>query len=65
MRHKSQPYCRKCGGAIYFFPLKMADGFYRSMPHNVDNKQPHFRRCKINQDLAKAKAEARADKVHG
>ena len=54
---RTQPRCKRCGEPITFL---LRGGFVRRgeprhYPVNLDDKLPHWRRCKINQDLQAAK----------
>jgi hypothetical protein len=53
--------CRKCGERIGFEPRPgfVVKGEPRYFPVNANDRKPHFTRCRINQDLAAARAAAK------
>jgi hypothetical protein len=54
---RSNPRCKKCGEPIQFMPRS---GFIRAgepkyFPVNADDRKPHWKRCRIRQDLSEAR----------
>jgi hypothetical protein len=49
--------CRKCGERIHLIPKPgfIVRGESRNFAVNADDARPHWKRCKINQELAAAK----------
>lgn len=50
---RSHPKCKKCGERIGFIPYQKGPGVVGYIPVNLDDRQPHWRRCNVNDIVQK------------